>query len=126
MANRIGRLALLFWFVAAVMVCGIMLAIVSDLTNTPLEPGRTRYPWPQALWFVAASIMMLKAIVSRLHDIGWSGSAVLLMFVPLVNLVALLLLMVVPGQKHPNLYGEPPIFFQRLRKLVAPSQSEPR
>ena len=126
MANRIGRLELLFWFAAAVLGCGIMIGIVSDLTNTPLEPGRTRYPWSQALWFVAASIVMLKAILSRLDDIGWSGWAVLLMFVPLVNLVALLLLVVVPGQKQPNPYSEPPIFFQRMRKLVAPSQSEPR
>ena len=126
MANRIGRLELVFWFVAAVGGCGIMLGIVSALTNVPLEPGQTQYPWPQAFWLVAASIVMLKATVSRLHDIGWSGWAILLMFVPLVNFVALLLLVVVPGKKQPNLYGEPPIFFQRLRKLIVPSQSEPR
>jgi len=117
MANRIGRIELLFWFVASIIGCGIMLGIVSVLTNTPLEPGRTRYPWSQALWFVAASIVMLKAIVSRLHDIGRSGWAVLLMFVPLVNLVALLLLTVVPGQKSANPYGEPAVFLQRLRRI---------
>jgi uncharacterized membrane protein YhaH (DUF805 family) len=56
--------------------------------------------------------------VSRFHDIGWSGWAVLLMFVPLVGAVAFLLLLVVPGQKRPNLHGEPPIFLQRFRKLA--------
>jgi uncharacterized membrane protein YhaH (DUF805 family) len=117
MTNRIGRLELLFWFVASIIGCGIMLGTVSVLTNTPLEPDRTRYPLSQALWFVAASIVMLKAMVSRLHDIGRSGLAVLLIFVPLVNLVALLLLIVVPGQNSANPYGEPTVFLQRLRKI---------
>jgi uncharacterized membrane protein YhaH (DUF805 family) len=117
MTNRIGRLELLFWFVASIVGCGIMLGIVSVLTNTPLEPGRTRYPWSQALWFVAASIVMLKAMVSRLHDIGRSGLAVLFMFVPLVNLAALLFSVIVPGQKSANPYGEPTVFLERLRKI---------
>jgi uncharacterized membrane protein YhaH (DUF805 family) len=60
--------------------------------------------------------MILKATVSRFHDIGWSGWAALLMFVPLVDIVALLALLLVPGQKRPNLYGQPPIFLQRFRK----------
>jgi uncharacterized membrane protein YhaH (DUF805 family) len=116
MANRIGRLELLFWFVASIIGCGIMLGIVSAIANIPLEPGRTRYPWSQALWFVISSIVILKAMVSRLHDIGKTGLAVLLMFVPLVNLVALLLLMIVPGQKSANAYGEPAGFLHRLQK----------
>lgn len=63
-------------------------------------------------------MVMLKAIVSRFHDIGWPGWAVLIMAVPLVDLVALLFLILVPGHKQANVYGEPPIFLQRLRKLT--------
>jgi hypothetical protein len=40
------------------------------------------------------------------------------MFVPLVGVLALLLLLVVPGQNRPNLYGEVPMFLQRFRKLA--------
>lgn len=115
--NRIGRLELLFWCMAAIIGGGFALAIVATLTNTPIEPEKTRYPWTQAIALIAASVVILKAHVSRFHDIGWSGSAVLLMFVPLVNVIAWLLLMVVPGQKGPNAYGEPPILLQRLRRL---------
>jgi uncharacterized membrane protein YhaH (DUF805 family) len=61
---------------------------------------------------------MLRACLSRFHDIGWSGRAVLVMFVPLVNVMAFLFLLVMPGQKLPNPYGEPTIFLQRLRKLA--------
>lgn len=116
MSNRIGRLELLFWFVASVLGTGILLAIVESLTKTAIEFDRTRYPLPQALCLIVAAVVMLKAVVSRFHDMGWSGWAVLLMFVPLVDIVAVLLLLVVPGQKRPNNYGEPPVFLQRFRK----------
>jgi len=118
MANRIGRLELLFWFVVSILGTGILLAIVASLTNTPIEFDRTRYPVSQALCFIAAAVVILKAVVSRFHDIGRSGWGVLLMFVPLVDIVALLLLVIVPGQKRPNLHGDPPIFLQRFRKLA--------
>jgi uncharacterized membrane protein YhaH (DUF805 family) len=117
MSNRIGRLELLFWFVASIFGAGILLAIVATLTNTAIEPGRT-HPLSQALCLIAAAVVILKAVVSRFHDIGWSSWAVLVMFVPLVGVLALLLLLVVPGQNRPNLYGEPPIFLQRFRKLA--------
>jgi uncharacterized membrane protein YhaH (DUF805 family) len=118
MSDRIGRLELLFWFVVSILGSGILLAIVASLTNTAIEFDRTRHPLSQALCLIAATVVMLKAVVSRFHDIGLSGWAVLLMFVPLVDIVALLLLVVVPGQKAPNIYGKPPTFLQRFRKLA--------
>lgn len=118
MANRIGRRELLFWCVASILGAGIAFGIVAILTNTPIEPGQTPHHWLQALAFIAASVVILKAQMSRFHDMGWSGWAILLTFVPLVNLAAFLLLLVAPGQKRPNPYGEPTIFLQRLRKLA--------
>ena len=116
MSNRIGRLELLFWFVSSILAGGILLAIVARLTKTAIEFGT--HPLSQALCIIAVAVVILRAAVSRFHDIGWSGWAVLLMFVPLVGVVAFLLLLVVPGQKRPNLHGEPPIFLQRFRKLA--------
>jgi hypothetical protein len=54
--------------------------------------------------------------LSRFHDIGWSGRTVLVAFVPLLDVAALLFLLVMPGQKQPNRYGEPTKFLRRLRK----------
>ena len=119
MTNRIGRLQLLGWWVASIIGSGIVLAIVLAVTNTTMQPERTRYPLSQALVLIAASLVMLKAIVSRLHDIGWSGWIALLVFVPLVNLLMILALVVIPGQKGPNTFGEPPIFFRRFRRIRA-------
>ena len=121
MANRIGRIELLFWFVTSIFVAGVGLGVVSVITNTAIQPERTRYPWLQAVWLLAAALVMLKAIVSRFHDIGWPGWAVFVMAVPLVDLIALLFLTLAPGQRQANVYGEPPIFLQRLRKLLAES-----
>jgi len=106
MANRIGRLELLFWCVESVLAAGIVFSIVAIVTNIPVEPGRTPH-WLQALALIAATVVMFKAQVSGFHEIGWSGRAVLLLFVPLVNVLAFLFLLVVPGQKRPNPYGEP-------------------
>jgi uncharacterized membrane protein YhaH (DUF805 family) len=117
-ANRIGRLELLFWFLASIIGAAIGLAIASALTSTPIEAGRTRYPWSFAIWFLAAALVMLKAVVSRFHDIGWPGWAVFVIAVPLVDLIALLFLLLAPGQKQANVYGEPPRFLQRLKKMV--------
>ena len=118
MSNRIGRLELLFWLVASNLGAVVLLAIVASLTNTAIEFDRTRHPWAQALCYLAAVVVILRAVVSRFHDIGWPGWAIILMFVPLVDILALLLLMLVPGQKRPNLYGNPPKFLQRFRKLA--------
>jgi uncharacterized membrane protein YhaH (DUF805 family) len=118
MSNRIGRLELVFWFVASILSAGILLSIVASLTNTAIEVGRTRHPLSQAVCLIVAAVVILRAVVCRFHDIGWSGWAVLLMFVPLLDIVALLLLLVVPAQKLPNLYGEPPIFLQRFRPTL--------
>jgi uncharacterized membrane protein YhaH (DUF805 family) len=54
------------------------------------------------------------AMVSRFHDIGWF---VLLMFIPLLGILVMLFLLVMPGQKDPNAYGEP-MFLRRVRGSV--------
>jgi uncharacterized membrane protein YhaH (DUF805 family) len=121
MSNRIGRLEFLFWFVASFLGSGILLGIVEGLTHTATRFDQTRLPLSQALCIIAAAVVILKTAVSRFHDVDWPGWAALLMLVPLVDIVALLLLVVVPGQGRPNLYGQPPIFLQRFRKTAKSS-----
>jgi uncharacterized membrane protein YhaH (DUF805 family) len=117
MSNRIGRLEFIFWFAASILSFGILLGIVATLTNTAIDVGRT-HPMSQALCVILAAVVILRAAVSRFHDLGWPGWAVLLMFVPLVDIIALLLLLLMPGQKRPNRYGVSSIFLQRFRKLA--------
>jgi len=119
MSNRIGRLELLFWWAASILCAGIVLAIVAAVTNATIKS----YPLPilQAIPLIAASIFMLKAALSRFHDIGWSGWGLMLMFLPLLNVLAVCFLVIAPGQRSVNPYGESTVFLQRLRKVESKS-----
>ena len=117
MSNRIGRLEFIFWFVASILSFGILLGIVAVFTNTAIEVGHT-HPMSQALCIILAAMVILRAAVCRFHDLGWPGWAVILLFVPLVDIIALLFLLLAPGQNLPNRYGGPSTFLQRFRKMA--------
>ncbi len=114
-ASRIGRLEFLFWCGAPIIAGSIVLAIGAVIVGeTNLRAGHSLF----GLVLLVISIVILKAQVSRFHDLGWAGWAILLMFIPLVDILVFLFLLLAPGEKTRNLYGEPPIFLQRLRKLA--------
>jgi uncharacterized membrane protein YhaH (DUF805 family) len=117
MSDRIGRLEFIFWFVTAIVVGSILLGIVMALTNTPTQFGGT-YPLSSAACLILAAVIILRASVSRFHDMGRPGWSALLLFVPLIGVIAFVLLLAIPGQKGPNRFGEPSVFLQRLRKVA--------
>jgi uncharacterized membrane protein YhaH (DUF805 family) len=120
--NRVGRLELVFWWAASIVGGGIMLSIIAALTNTPIKGSPM--PLVQALVVISASVVMLKAVFSRLHDIGCPGWGLLLMFVPLVNLLMVLFLVIMPGQEKTNLYGAPVSSIERLRRTTSGQVSD--
>jgi uncharacterized membrane protein YhaH (DUF805 family) len=120
-ANRIGRLEFLFWCGVPIVAGAILLTIVAFMVgvkDTDIGGVGSSLHGLLALMLLAASVVILKAEVSRFHDLGWAGWAILLMFIPLVDILVFLFLLLAPGQKTRNLYGEPPIFLQRLRKVA--------
>ena len=46
--------------------------------------------------------------VRRCNDLGWSGLAVLLMFIPLANSILLLCMLFKKGEDKDNVYGQKP------------------
>lgn len=107
----------MFWWVISSFGAGTALAIVSLRTHIALaDDGASWYPWSQAIWFVLAALVMLRAIVGRFHDLGWPSWSVLIMTIPVLSLLALFFLLFAPGQKEQNTFGDPPIFLQRFRK----------
>jgi uncharacterized membrane protein YhaH (DUF805 family) len=117
-ANRIGRLELLFWCGAPILVGSIVLAMTG---TTDIRVDGSALHGLFLVVILVASVVILKAAVSRLHDLGWPGWGVVLAFVPLVDIVVFLVLFIVPGQKKPNAYGGPPIFLERWRKSQQPA-----
>jgi uncharacterized membrane protein YhaH (DUF805 family) len=119
MSNRIGRLEFLFWCCIPLIVGSIVFSIVAMSVgaidaNTPA--GDTKFRSLLAPVVIVVSIVALRAAVARLHDLGFTGLAVVLAFVPLVGVVLFLVLFILPGQKVSNAYGEPTIFLGRWRK----------
>lgn len=119
MANRIGRLEFVFWCGAPIVAGSIVLDIVAAAVGaSEVRAGGAPLHGLFAIVVLAASIVILKAEVSRLHDLGWPGWTVLLAFVPLVSILVFLALLLAPGQKTNNPYGDPPMFLEQFRKLA--------
>ena len=117
-ANRIGILEFLFWCGAPVVVSTIVLTIGAVIAgSTDGAPLHGLLP----LVLLVVSVVILRAALSRFHDLGWPGWAIFLIFIPLVDIIVFLFLLLAPGQKHQTMYGEPPLFLLRQRKMTNPS-----
>lgn len=111
--GRIGRLRYLVYSMLAMLLVGVVVALLAGLLgafgNAHLWFGRGGVP--TFMLVVLALLMFLPAIVlavRRLNDFNASGLLVLLMFVPLVNMILTLLLLLMPGTAGANRYGLPP------------------
>lgn len=62
-----------------------------------------------SMMFLIATLVMswsqVAFSVKRLHDLGRSGLFAVALFIPLVQLVALVILCIMPGNAGPNIYG---------------------
>lgn len=52
--------------------------------------------------------MQFALVAKRLHDAGWSGTFAIIMAAPLLNLLAMLVVGLLPGEAGPNQYGVGP------------------
>jgi uncharacterized membrane protein YhaH (DUF805 family) len=56
--------------------------------------------------FLASLWSNVALAVKRLHDLGKTGLAAVVLFVPVISIVAFLVLCLFPGQQGPNRYGQ--------------------
>jgi uncharacterized membrane protein YhaH (DUF805 family) len=101
--GRVGRGA--YWlFVLTLLVAIVAATIVADLLSAAVPTAGTVF-W---LALLATALWLSTAMtVRRLHDIGWSGWAVLLKLVPFGGIL-LLVLTLLPSADGPNKYGPHP------------------
>ena len=109
--GRFGRLSYLAWgtliailsWIITLMVAGTSALMSSDSINfffqTPLVGIVT----------IASLVFGIIFAVRRFHDINASGWWSILVFVPLINLIAMLVLIFAPGKPQANKYGPPRI-----------------
>jgi Predicted membrane protein len=108
----IGRWIAQFVFVLSIIFLEIILSLiftVLNLENSGLEGGISLIFIPIVffsilVFFVFAIIQEMK----RLHDMNSSGWGIIFGFIPLVNIIYYLLLILSDGTVGPNEYGEDP------------------
>ncbi len=102
--GRIGRLRYLAWGIPALLAFfAAMLVLLVGLGS-----GRIFSIVLGLGAFLAGLVVLLRVSILRLHDLGRSGWWVLMFFVPLLNLVTHLVLMLAPGEPVANEHGPVP------------------
>lgn len=101
-----GRVSRAAYFLGFLLVSIIPAFPVYRFTLVP-EGSTASYVW--AFVFMIAFIVSLWSHVAlaakRLHDLDKPGIAALIVFVPVVSMVALFVFCLFPGQPGPNRYG---------------------
>jgi len=97
---------------AAYFLAGLLLAVVQAFLlyrfMLVAEDSPAGQGWASAFW-----VMMIVAIwgnialsVKRLHDLGRPGPIALVLFIPVISIVAFIALCLIPGNPGPNQYGQ--------------------
>ncbi|TYC49165.1 DUF805 domain-containing protein [Rhodobacterales bacterium] len=119
--GRIGRFPywLSFGFVWIIISIAVRLWWVSSmdyLTPETVTPSAFMASNPLfPLLFFALQWFELALVIKRLQDIGQSGFFALLIFVPVLNILMVLVLGFIPSKPEPNRHGPLPNSYWRKR-----------
>jgi uncharacterized membrane protein YhaH (DUF805 family) len=105
LAKRLGRLGFFgYWLLAVCIVTAATYPAYVMISDA--GPGMELLV--KMLAAALGYLMVLPLGIRRLHDIGWTGWLVLLLFVPYVFAVLALILFFWPGTKGENRFGPDP------------------
>ncbi|QKC66769.1 DUF805 domain-containing protein [Mesorhizobium loti] len=101
-----GRVSRAAYFLGGLLVAIIQAFPLYRFTLVP-EGSAESNMWSFIFFiaFIASLWSNIALAVKRLHDLDKPGIAALILFVPVVSIVAFLLLCLFPGQPGPNRYG---------------------
>lgn len=103
---------ILFWIIFFILLCIVGAAIDFAIGNLGPDPDRPPMPIVLGilvgLYYLATLLPGLAITVRRLHDLGFTGWLILIMFIPYVGGIALLVMMLIPTSFGPNKHGPAP------------------
>jgi uncharacterized membrane protein YhaH (DUF805 family) len=101
-----GRVSRAAYFLGGLLVAIIQAFPLYRFTLVP-EGSAESSMWSFVFFiaFIASLWSNIALAVKRLHDLNKPGIAALILFVPVVSIVAFLVLCLFPGQPGPNRYG---------------------
>ena len=104
--GRIGRHSFILGQLLMISLFAVVVARIVAVQNSEEQ---------LALWGLAflalglvSAFSMIAMTVKRLHDIGAPGILALVLFVPTVNIISVIVLMILPSSPQTNQYGPPP------------------
>jgi len=107
-SGRASRSECWWWFAIAFVGLFVATMLVSVLTLTLIGAGPEGWAIAMMSVWVGAFLLGLAVSVRRLHDTGRSGWWWLIAFVPLGNLI-LLVLLALDSESGENRWGPPPV-----------------
>jgi len=107
--GRMGRLRYLAWY----FVSGIPMVINFGFMKSSEEGGYSSLALIGVhMVFFAINVLLIPLPLffsaKRLHDIGYSAWFLLLYLIPIVHVLLVLALLLAPGNRESNKYGDPP------------------
>lgn len=101
-----GRVSRAAFFLAGLLLVVIQLFLVYRFTLVPQETAESQ------VWASLFSLSFLVSIwanvalgVKRLHDLGRPGIFAVVLFIPVISIIAFIALCLMPGEPGPNRYG---------------------
>lgn len=103
--GRIGRLRYLAWSFVLMLISAPVLGLLAfiGISNSSMI-GMILI----AVASIALIVVLIMIAVQRLHDCGWSGWLLLISLVPIVGSIFNIVMLVMPGNKSANRYGQIP------------------
>ena len=113
LTQRIGRLRYLAYLLVSYLVLPFMGGMLSSLLVGVLSISGLMSPTtfgPTLMLIVYSPVVIATFIftVRRLHDLDRSGWQSILLFIPIINLIIIIALMLVAGEQQTNRFGPPP------------------
>ena len=104
-----GRIARQSFILGQLFMLTLFAVVVARILDVQGDEGWTTFWGLMFLLLGAVSAWSLLAMtVKRLHDVGWPGALALVLFVPTINFLFVIALMIMPSQPQANRYGPPP------------------
>lgn len=108
-SNRANRKEFILFSVLQTLATTVYsLASGLDAINYISSAVATLITFPLVMFCILSIIPSFTLTVRRLHDIGRSGWWLLLVFLPIIGVIALLFMGLFRGDRHPNQYGNVP------------------
>jgi uncharacterized membrane protein YhaH (DUF805 family) len=104
-----GRVSRAAYFLAGLFIAIVQAFLLYRFTLVP-EESTAGQGWAAAFWLVMVVAVWANIALSvkRLHDMGRPGLIAVVLFIPVISIIAFIALCLMPGEPGPNRYGERP------------------